>query len=62
MYAYKYSSSGPYIIDLPVIELTSQVKQENGKLTLDWTAPTDGNYRLFFFWQQGTAQSSSAPL
>ncbi|GAA3614585.1 glycosyl hydrolase [Microlunatus ginsengisoli] len=38
-----------------VIELTSCVAEE----TLDWTAPGEGDWRLFTFWMHGTGQTAS---
>lgn len=37
------------------IVLTDRVKDG----ALDWTAPADGTYKLFFFWLHGTGQTAS---
>lgn len=42
------------------IDLTGRITIDaNGQECLDWTAPDDGDYYVFFYWQQGTAQQSS---
>jgi len=38
-----------------LVVLTDEVKDE----TLDWTAPADGDWRLFTFWRHGTGQTAS---
>lgn len=42
------------------VDLTSLVTvDEEGNECLEWTAPADGDYCIFSYWQQGTAQQSS---
>jgi hypothetical protein len=43
------------------VDLASQVTQgaDTWTQTLTWTAPSDGTYRVFAIWTQGTFQSSS---
>lgn len=38
-----------------VVDLTDLVRDE----TLDWTAPDDGDWRVFAFWMHGTGQTAS---
>lgn len=41
-----------------LVDLTAQaVQDENGEWTIDYTAPDDGDYLLFAFWQYGTSES-----
>ena len=40
-----------------LIDVTSSVKQINGIWNIDYTAPQDGEYILFAFWQYGTSES-----
>ena len=44
-----------------IIDLTDKVvlNDDNRTGTLEWTAPSDGNYLVMYYWQQGTAQASS---
>ncbi len=42
-----------------VTDLTELVTEDaEGNEELAWTAPEDGDYYVFFYWQQGTAQES----
>lgn len=43
-----------YLDKESAIVLTKEVREE----TLDWTAPEDGDYLLFFFWLHGTGQTA----
>ena len=44
------------ILDLDsVVDLSDQVRDE----TLEWSAPADGDWRLFVFWMHGTGQTAS---
>ncbi|MFG1964844.1 glycosyl hydrolase [Nonomuraea sp. NPDC049028] len=44
------------ILDLDsVVDLSDQVRDE----ALDWSAPADGDWRLFVFWMHGTGQTAS---
>ena len=38
-----------------VVDLTNEVRDE----ALDWTAPEDGQWRLFVYWMHGTGQTAS---
>ena len=38
-----------------VVDLTSEVRDE----ALDWTAPEEGQWRLFVYWMHGTGQTAS---
>lgn len=41
-------------------DVTSLAKQDdNGNWTMDYTAPSDGEYNLFVFWQYGTSQTAA---
>ena len=40
-----------------LIDITSFAKQVDGVWTIDYTAPSDGDYLLFSFWQYGTSES-----
>jgi len=47
---------GEGVLDVSsVIDLTGQVQGE----TLDWTAPDEGEWRLFAYWMHGTGQTAS---
>lgn len=42
-----------------VVDLTDKVTDDkDGKKCLSWTAPEDGDYYVFFYWQQGTTQEA----
>jgi alpha-L-rhamnosidase len=49
------TESGAVLAVDSVLDLTPQVDGES----LDWTAPEDGNWRLFTFWMHGTGQTAS---
>lgn len=40
-----------------LVDLTNSAKQIEGVWSIDYTAPMDGNYILFAFWQYGTSES-----
>lgn len=42
-----------------VTDLSALVTRTDGAYTLDWTAPDDGTYALFFYWMHGTGQTAS---
>lgn len=51
---------GTGVLDLhSVIDLTGQVREENGEYSLDWTAPEDGEYALLTYWMHGTSQTAT---
>ena len=61
-YAFKVvdGTSDPIQLDsTAMVDLSDQiVTTEDGTRTLEWTAPEDGNYTIFYYFQQGTAQKS----
>lgn len=64
VYAYCQTSDKkavPATIDTMYIDLTDQLyTDESGTLCLDFTPPDpEGIYRIFYYWQQGAAQTSA---
>ncbi|WP_069988619.1 glycosyl hydrolase [Massilioclostridium coli] len=60
--AYAYRETADNVVDYDsMIDLSGMVTQGANvwEQNLDWTAPDDGNYRIFAIWSQGTAQSAS---
>lgn len=45
------------LVEDSLIDITSFAKQVDGVWTIDYTAPSDGDYLLFSFWQYGTSES-----
>ena len=61
-YAYRRvgTETNPIVIDKDsIVDLSDFVsKNAKGEYFWDWTAPTDGDYYVVYYWQVGTAQSS----
>ena len=60
--AYAYRETDTNVVDYDsMIDLTAMVIEGSTvwEQNLDWTAPSDGTYRIFALWTQGTAQAAS---
>jgi hypothetical protein len=57
-YAYKVVSGNTVDLDT-YVELTPTQGADVWTQTVNWTAPSDGTYRVFGIWTQGTYQTSS---
>ena len=65
-YAYKQveGDTAPTVFATDVaIDLSGSITTDaEGKRSLDWTAPADGTYYVFYYWQQGAYQTSNPAI